>query len=150
MKKKIVIIQMDFFCHIKYQNKNFPFVIINNNTIKEDIIKVLINDEIKTIKLGNRGIIYQEYNISIIEIEKNMDYNINYLELDNNIYENDSELNYYKKSIYIINYNNDISVTYGIINDINKPQLKYTGNIDINSHGLPIFNLFNKNNRYSS
>ena len=51
-----------------------------------------------------------------------MDYNINYLELDNNIYEDDSELNYYKESIYIINYNNDqvISVAYGTINDINK------------------------------
>ena len=63
-----------------------------------------------------------------------MDYNINYLELDNNIYKNDSEINYYKVSIYIINYNNDkdISVTYGIIKDI-----------DINSHGLPIFNLSN-------
>ena len=73
-----------------------------------------------------------------------MDYDINYLELDNDIYENDSGLNYYKESIYIINYNNkDISVTYGIINDINKLQLKYIGNIDINSHGLPIFNLSN-------
>ena len=134
-----------FFCVFKYQNKNIPVVIINNNIIKEDIINVLINDEIKTIKLGNRGIIYNEYNISIIEIEKNMDYNINYLELDNNIYKNDSEINYYKESIYIINYNNDkdISVTYGIIKDINKSQLKYTGNIDINSHGLPIFNLSN-------
>ena len=133
-----------FFCHIKYQSKNIPVVIINNNIIKDDIINVLINDEIKTIKLRKAGIIYHEYNISIIEIEKNMDYNINYLELDNNIYKNDSELNYYKESIYIINYNNkDISVTYGIINDINKLELKYIGNIDINSHGLPIFNLSN-------
>ena len=115
-----------FFCHIKYQNKNIPVVIINNNIIKDDIIKddiinVLINDEIKTINLGKIRIIDDEYNISIIEIEKNIDYNINYLELDNNIYKNDSELNYYKESIYIINYNNkDISVTYGIINEINK------------------------------
>ena len=83
-----------FFCHIKYQNKNIPVVIINNYIIKDDIINVLINDEIKTIKLGKIGIIYHEYNISIIEIEKNIDYNINYLELDNNIYKNDSELNY--------------------------------------------------------
>ena len=65
--------------------------------------------------------------------------------MDNNIYENDSELNYIRESIYIINYNNekDISVTYGIINDINKSQLIYTGNIDLNSHCLPIFNLSN-------
>ena len=74
-----------------------------------------------------------------------MDYNINYLELDNNIYQNDTELNYFKESIYIINYNNenDISVTFGIINNINKSQLLYTDNIDLNSHCLPIFNLSN-------
>ena len=133
-----------FFCHIKYQKKNIPVVIINNHIIKDDIINVLINNDIKKIKLGKTGIIYDDYNISIIEIEKNIDY-INYLELDNGIYENDSELNYNKESIYIINYNNekDISVTYGIINDINKSQLIYTGNIDLNSHGLPIFNLSN-------
>ena len=133
-----------FFCHIKYQNKNIPVVIINNHIIKDDIINVLINNDIKKIKLGKAIIKDDENNISIIEIEKNIDY-INYLELDNNIYENDSELNYNKESIYIINYNNekDISVTYGIINDINKSELIYTGNIDLNSHGLPIFNLSN-------
>ena len=36
-----------FFFRVKYQNKNIPVVIINNNIIKEDIINVLINDEIK-------------------------------------------------------------------------------------------------------
>ena len=111
-----------FFCHIKYQNKNIPVVIINNHIIKDDIINVLINNDIKKIKLRKTIIKEDEYNISIIEIEKNRDNNINYLELDNSIYENDSELNYYKESIYIINYNNDqvISVAYGTINDINK------------------------------
>ena len=133
-----------FFCHIKYQNKYIPVVIINNHIIKDDIINVLINNDIKKIKLGKMCIINNEYNISIIEIEKNIDF-INYLELDNSIYENESELNYNKESIYIINYNNkkDISVTYGMINNINNSQLIYTGNIDINSHGLPIFNLSN-------
>ena len=131
-----------FFCHIKYQNKNIPVVIINNIIFKEDVINVSINNDIKKIKLGKMGIIYGEYNISILEIEKNMDYDINFLELDDSIYKNDSELIYNKESIYIINYNNvkDISVTYGIINNINKLQLRYTGNIDLNSHGLPIFN----------
>ena len=101
-----------FFCHIKYQKKNIPVVIINNHIIKDEIINVLINNDIKKIKLGKIGFIYEEYNISILEIEKNIDYNINYLELDDNIYENDSEL-------------------------------IYTGNIDLNSHCLPIFNLSN-------
>jgi len=134
-----------FFCHIKYQSKKIPVAIINKYIIKDDIINILINNDIKKIKLGKTIIIDDEYNISIIEIEKNRDNNINYLELDNSIYENDSELNYYKESIYIINYNNekDISVTYGMVDDINKSQLIYTGNIDLNSHGLPIFNLSN-------
>ena len=101
-------------------NKNIPVVVINNKIIKDDIINVLINNDIKKIKLGKMGIIYDEYNISIIEIEKNFDFNINHLELDNNIYKEDSELIYNKQSIYIINYNNekDISVSYGIINDM--------------------------------
>ena len=134
-----------FFCNIKYQNKNIPVVIINKYIIKDDIINLFINNDIKKIKLGKTIIIDDEYNISIIEIQKSVGYNINYLELDKGIIENDSELNYYKESIYIINYNNekDISVTYGIINDVNKSQLIYTGNIDLNSHGLPIFNLSN-------
>ena len=134
-----------FFCHIKYQKKNIPVVIINNHIIKDDIIKVLIDDDIKQIKIGKIKIINEENNISILEIEKNIDYNINYLELDDNIYENESELIYDKESIYIINYNNekDISVSYGKINNINKSQLLYTGYIYLNSHGLPIFNLSN-------
>ena len=61
-----------FFCHIKSQNKYIPVVIINNHIIKDDIINVLINNNIKKIKLGKTGIIYDEYNISIIEIKASL------------------------------------------------------------------------------
>ena len=61
-----------FFCHIKSQNKYIPVVIINNHIIKDDIINVLINNDIKKIKLGKKIIIDDEYNISIIEIQKSI------------------------------------------------------------------------------
>ena len=132
-----------FFCHIKYQNKNIPVIIINNHIIKDDAINVLINNGIKKIKLGKIIFRDDEYNISIIEIEKNIDYNINYLELDNNIYKNDSELNYNKESIYIINYNdkNNIFISYGVLKEINN-KLIYTTNINSEYQFSPIF-LFN-------
>ena len=131
-----------FFCNIKYQNKKIQVLMINNYLNDEEIEflnNILINNE--TIELEN--IIYKniEYNITIIKIKNNK--NLNYIEIDDKLYENESEMNYNKDSIYILQYNNmnDILVSYGLIKEINKNKIIYTGNI--NSKYSLIFNLSN-------
>ena len=137
-----------FFCKIKNKNKKIPVMIINNYILYEenkDIINVSINNEMKKIKFGNTRYLNKEFNISMIDIKEDKDIDINYLEIDSNISGKDSDLKYYKESIYIIQpYNeNEASVSYGKINNITKSQLIYNGNLNSNSHGLPIFNLSN-------
>ena len=131
-----------FFCNIKYQNKKIQVLMINNYLNDEEIEflnNILINNE--TIELEN--IIYKsiEYNITIIKIKNNN--NLNYIEIDDKLYENESEMNYNKDSIYILQYNNmnDILVSYGLMKEINKNKIIYTGNI--NSKYSLIFNLSN-------
>ena len=68
--------------------------------------------------------------------------NIKYLEIDDKLCEKESEIHYKNESIYIIqNINNDTSVSYGIIKEIHKNEIIYTGNI--NSNFSLIFNLSN-------
>ena len=55
--------------------------------------------------------------------------------MDESINEYDSEIYYNKESIYILHYNNnlnDILISYGIINNINKDQLIFSCNIHSN------------------
>ena len=67
---------------------------------------------------------------------------IRYIEIDDKLYEEESELYYQNESIYIIQkIKNYILVLYGIIKDINKNEIIYTGNI--NSNYSFIFNLNN-------
>ena len=132
-----------FFCYIKLQNKKIPVIICNHIKKNNDSILLSINKGIKEIKIGKIIYINEELNISIMEIKEDPNYNINYLEIDDNIYEKDSEINYFKESIYIMHYNkeNEISVSFGQIKDIKKSYLFYNGNI--NSGRYPIFNLSN-------
>ena len=135
------------FAYIKYDNKNIPVIIINNHKFQEknNMIKISLNNEIKTINLEDIKYINKEYDLKIIEIKENKDDNIKFLEIDNNLYDRDSEINYDKKSIYMINYNNknDISVSYGLINYINQSELIYLKNKNLILNGSPIFNLSN-------
>ena len=139
-----------FFFLINYQNQKIPFIIINNYLKDEDIkdsIDLLINNEIKKIELSE--IIYKnkEYNITIIIMKNNeSNNNIKYIEIDNNIlYKKESEIKYRKESIYILQYKNieDILISYGVINKINKEKIRYSGNINQNSKYTLIFDLNN-------
>ena len=135
-----------FFCNIKSHNKNIPVLITNYKIINEkyytnnNSIKILINNEIISIEFGSINYINKNLDISIIEIKKNK--LINILDIDENIYKEESEICLNKESIYIIhNINNDISVSYGIINNINSKELLVSCNINSNSNCYPIFNL---------
>ena len=138
--------EIGLFCHIKYNYNKIPVIIINNYINNNDYfnqINIILNN--KEMILEIKEIIYKDKinNISIIKIKNNNNDNIKYIEIDDKLYKKESEIYYKNESIYIIqNINNDISVSYGIIKEINKNEIIYTGNI--NSNFSLIFNLNNK------
>ena len=68
-------IRMGFLCKIPFQNKLLPVLIINKNLFNENdkIIKLIINNEKKEIKIDKSRKIYKDNNIIIIEIKPNKD-----------------------------------------------------------------------------
>ena len=134
-----------FFCKIQLNNKIMNFLmtnysIINENYFKENNkIELILNNDIIKIDLNIKRIIYynKEYDITLIEL-KEEDKIKEYIELDN------IDEKYENKSIYILGYlNEDICVSYGILNKIDKYNI--ICNIDNISLGSPILNL--KNNK---
>ena len=126
-----------FFCKIKYKKEKIPAVIIYNylEEMKESIL--INNNKIELIDILYRN---KEYSLTVIKIKENK--NIKYIEIDDKLYKNESEMLYNKESIYILQYMKDISVSYGIINDINKDDIIYTGNINSKYFSI-ILNLSN-------
>ena len=121
-----------FFCKIKFpNNKLIPVLITNNHVINESILQnenqkifysIYNQKESKYIKLNNRMKYTspkEKYDITIIEIKESD--NIN----DNMFFDielNDNNIIYNKKDIYLLHYpnNKNISVSYGILNDIDE------------------------------
>jgi hypothetical protein len=100
----------------------------------------------KSIELGEIRYENKAYNKAVIEIKNNDD--IKYIfELDDNLNKSELEINknYYRESIYIIQYddNNNILLSYGVIIDIFKKQIKYLSNIKPNIKDNIILNLNN-------
>ena len=137
-----------YFCYIKYENLKIPVVIINNYLIDENYnftFNVKMNDIETTLKIGETRYKNEEYNISILEIKTNNRFKINFIEFDDKIYESYSEMYYYKKGVYTLQFKNinDILVSYGKINNSYQTQLTYSGLIHHNSKFPFIFNLSN-------
>ena len=74
---------------------------INNNSLN-----IIMNNEPKQIELGDLKYEDEECNACLIEIKDNNKDNIQYMEIDENIFKSELEMNYYKESIYVIQYNN--------------------------------------------
>ena len=148
-----------FFCHITdlNNNKKIPVMITNNHVINE-------NDYNKNLKISfNNDNIYadilldsnrkkytnKDLDITIIEIKKEKDKinNKAFLEIDEKIYQNNSEVFFKEKSVYIIQYAKEIgaSVSYGIIKDIdeNTNELAHLCSTSNGSSGSPILNIEN-------
>ena len=136
--------QICFFCHIKYKNENIP-VIVANGIINKNKIKISINNEIKAVEFENVKYINKDHNLSIIQIKNNKDNKINFLDIDDNLYQKNSELNFNNETIYNIIYNNenDISVSYGVIKEINISEIVYLSNLNSLNKYSYIFNLSN-------
>jgi len=148
------IIGTGFFCKIPLNNNLLPVLITNNHILNEHdidnnkIIKLMINNTVKIIVIDNSRKKYTNSNIdiTIIEIKPNKDEINDFLEIDeNNIYEDKEaiELEYQKKSIYIIHYiNRELSVSYGLIKGIiDNKRMEHYCNTENGSSGGPILSL---------
>jgi ribosome biogenesis SPOUT family RNA methylase Rps3 len=87
-----------------------------------------MNGRAKEIELGKTRYLNKEFNISIIEIKEKKIKNINFIELDDILYENEPEMFFQKKSIYVIQYDTkkEILVSYGMLNNLNKDKIRYS------------------------
>ena len=139
------------FSKIKIKNKMILILMTNYHLIDEKFIennfgiKIKINNEFQFINFSDKRLNYinKEYNLSIIAIEENKKINLNYLEIDDSLYDSQSQIQLNKETIYILNNNkkNQVSVSYGIIRNINKFDISCSCNIKSNGIISPIFNL---------
>ena len=155
-----------FFCIIPTGNKKMICLITSYQLLNEKYfninnkINILFNDnkEAKEIYLDKKREKYfnPKFDITIIEIIKSDGIN-HYLELDDNLFKNEINIYYDEKSIYSIQYpqGNNISVSYGILNNINNDYIiNHTCNIIKGAYCSPIMSLSNNkvigiNNEFS-
>ena len=147
------IIGTGFFCYIPFRNEKIPILLTNydiltNESIKENKrIELSLNNDkqIKIIDIDDKRIIHicKKYELIAIQI-KNKD-NINdFLELDDILLNDTNDSNLLKgKSIYIPQYpkRENIVISFGIINEINVPNITHFCNTKYGSSGSPILNL---------
>ena len=142
--------EIGYFIRIKDKNGKSHLALITSPNILKDIdnnsLKIKIGHEPKSIELGD--IIYEveKYKKAVIEINERRDIEY-FFEIDEDIFKNEKEsnMNYNKESIYIIQYDNrdNIFLSYGIINDICSKEIKYSVNINRNIKDNIILNLNN-------
>jgi len=140
--------ELAFFVCLKYRNQNIPVLMTNYhfmNGYNDKTLNISVNNKNKIIKLGNKRYKNKKYNIFITEIIEDKNDKIKYLKIDDNLFIKENEILYNKESIYIIqsDANKDISVSFGKIDGIVEPKIKYSCYINKKSKFLPIFNLCN-------
>ena len=155
VNEKERMFETGFFCYVKIKEKlkekNIPVLIINKIVRLEeykDEVNISINKKTKNIKLGDTKYQNEEYNMTIIEIKENKRDKIQFLEIDDAIYEENSEMYYDKKPIYIIQWKNmkdlnNSSLSYGVIKEMNKNEFKYSSEMKTNPKISLIFNSSN-------
>ena len=79
-------IEIGFLYKIPFHNKLLSVLIANKNIYNENdnIIKIIINNEEKEIKIDKSRKLYKDNNIIMIEIKPNKDKIYDYLEFDEN------------------------------------------------------------------
>ena len=110
--------RIGFFILIKYQNKNLPVLITtNDNEPLNDTFILFIDNNMINLKFEETTYKDNNCNIQIREIKDNIKEKINYLETDDILYQNKTELELLKDSIYFINIFNDDEIIFS--SDIN-------------------------------
>ena len=143
-----------FFCFIRYKNKKIPVLVSNYHIIDEKIINygqtisVEIKNEKRNIYLKDKKIYMNNfYDITIIEINPQIDLISNFLELDENIFFENNLNNYRDLNVYLIQTSeNDNFISYGKIKGINNEKERSLYHLCSTFHGsggAPIMNLKN-------
>ena len=135
------------FAKIKNKNKDIPILIISrylNNYEITNILNTFKDNIIQNLEFGDTIYRNKECNLTIMEIKENNN-NIKFVEIDETLFNEKYEINLLKESIYIIHYNNenDISVSYTKINNINESEIIYNNKINTQYKYSLIFNLSN-------
>ena len=144
--------EIGYFIRLKDKNHKSHLALITNPNVLKDIdsnsFKITLDHEPKSIELGEIRYEDKKYGKAVIEIKESSGIEY-FFEIDESIFkkEKDIKMIYNKQSIYIIQFDNkdNISVSYGIINDICGKEIKYSVNINRNIKDNIILNL--KNNK---
>ena len=108
--------EIGYFIQLKDKNGKNYIALVTNSNVLDDIdnnsLKITIDNEPKSIELGDIRYKNKAYNKAIIEIKdkRNIKY---YFEIDENVYKSELEIstNYYNESIYIIQYDNGDNIS---------------------------------------
>ena len=143
-----------FFCKIPDKNEILKVLMTNYHVLNEKNLEenqklnILLNDENQIIKLdleiARKFYFNKDYDLTLIEL-KEEDKIKNYLELDDNLFQENSEIIYIDKSIYVLQYPNgqNACVSYGLLNNIAEYNIMHRCSTDKGSSGSPILNLQN-------
>ena len=143
-----------FFC--KFPNKKETlkvfmtnYHVLNEKSLEENKkLNLLLNDEKEILKIDleikRKTYFNKDYDITIIEL-KDEDRIEDYLELDDNLFQDDAEIIYVDKSIYILQYPNgqNACVSYGLLFNIDEYNISHRCSTEKGSSGSPILNLQN-------
>ena len=143
-----------FFCKILFGKETMKVLMTNYHVLKEKNLKenkklnLLLNDEkevlIINLEIERKSYSNKDYDVTLIEL-KEEDKIKDYLELDDNLFQDNAEIIYVDKSIYILHYpnGNEAKISYGRLNNINEGNIIHNCSIDNGSLGSPILNLQN-------
>ena len=144
-----------FFCKIPLGvNETLNVLMTNYHVLDEKYyednkeINLLVNDEDKAYEINllikRKTYFNKDYDIAIIEL-KEEDGIKNFLELDENLFKDKENIFYKDKSLYVLQYPNgkNACVSYGLLINIEKNDIKHTCSTEKGSSGSPILNLEN-------
>ena len=149
-----------FFTKVPFKNQSISVLITNNHVLganeilPDKVITISLNNEeiFKNIKIDTKRTIYtsEVYDITIIELMEK-DYINNYLNLDRQIIDkitdkDETSINtnkyfnnlFEKKTIYILNYVEEMLVSYGLLNSIDGNQISHKCYTQEGASGSPI------------
>jgi len=146
-----------FFCKIKFKEKMLHVLVTNNHILNIKDLKINNkitltfnsgkDEEIRDIIIDKERKIYTNDKMDVTFIELKKDDKIqHYLEVDEDIMDTEKnimEINYKRKSIYIMHYpkGNNVEVSYGLLSYIKDENICHLCNTYYGSSGAPILSL---------
>ena len=142
--------EIGYFIRLKDEKDKSYLALVTSPNVLKDIdsnsLKLTLDHEPKSLELGDIRYEDKKYGKAVIEIKESSDIEY-FFEIDEDIFANEEERNmkFNKESMYIIQYVNkdNISVSYGIINNIYGKEIKYSANTNKNIKDNIILNLNN-------